>query len=355
MHYGQVSVMLFKRFMQIRWAVLLAAYQNPAAAHVKWFLSKTEAELLSLPKPALFTQWRGDNFVAVVLTMSFLCLAHKLNKRFSGSRLNARLNRWAARLDSHVQLAMGLFVGLMLLYSAWTMCFFVPNLHLHACCKWIASIQGIIGAAMLLGLFTRPAALVMLGMLAFSFAKFPLNDCVDLLPMYGIGLYMLIGGRGKFSLDQQLGFSSQSTQSCELATWLLRVALGAGLLALGLDEKLLNPQLAMNLLQTHPVLNVLQGYGVGNDMFVLISGLIEVALGIAIALGIFPRLCVLALVVLFTATTVIFGGAEFVGHLPYYAVFAAILLRGANCRRMAVDYRAQEISTSGRLATAIVD
>lgn len=347
---------MFKRLLQARFAFLCAAYENPASAHVKWFLSKSESELLRLPKPALFTQLRADNLLAVTFTMIAFAIAYHLNKRWASCRLNARLNELAARCDTYVQLIMGLFCGVMLLCSAWNMCFFVPNLHLHPCCKWVAVTEALIGVCIAVGLFTRPAAAAMLFILAFSFAKFPLNDCIDLLPMWGISLYLLVGGRGRFSVEHDLGIAGgDSLVACELATLFLRISLGLGLLALGFDEKLLNPQLALNLLQNHPLLNVLHGFGVGNDMFVLLSGLTEAALGVAIALGVFPRLCVLALVGLFTATTIIFGGAEFIGHLPYYAIFAAILLRGANCTAAAKDCRLRVSAASGRLATVVLD
>lgn len=51
-------------------------------------------------------------------------------------------------------------------------------------------------------------------------------------------------------------------------------------------------------------------------------------LGLMLTFGILPRAGVLALLLLFVATTAIFGVTEFLGHLPYYGMILIIALRG---------------------------
>jgi uncharacterized membrane protein YphA (DoxX/SURF4 family) len=321
---------MFKRAARYltAWCSLIG---SPAEAHVKWFLSESESKLLLLPKPDLFTHVRWDNGLAAVAVSVLLIIAHGLNKRFADHAYNRALARASAACDRYIQLVIGAFTGILLIACWHNMTFFVPNLHLHNCCRWIAQSQGYIGIALLTGFLTRPAAAAMLFLLLYSLFKFPISDCVDLLPMYGIAIYLLIAGRGKYSFDRLLSIDGHdSTERLVAATAVLRVFVGIGLAVLGLDEKLIHPQLALNLLQQFPQLNLLAVAGCGNDMFVLLAGLVEFALGIALACGIFPRLIIAVLCLLFTATTLVFGTAEFVGHLPYCAVFAAIMLRGAN-------------------------
>ena len=345
---------MLKRLLKTTLALLPLFCPTAAQAHVKWFLSKSEAELLAQPKPDLFVHLRWDNGLVGMLVAICLYLAHRLNRKLSAHPLNKKLAATAGAFDPYIQLFIGIFTGLVLLYCAQNMTFFVPNLHLHSCCKWIARTEALVGLALILGLMARPAAAAMLFLLGFSFLKFPLNDCADLLPMYGIALYVLIAGRGKFSVDYLIGVAGgDALPVCEISTAVLRIAVGLGLICLGLDEKLINPQLALNLLQQHPVLNFMHIFGMSNDLFILISGFVEVSLGICLTFGIFPRLAITALAGLFCATTLVFGSSEFIGHMPYYAIFIAVFLRGANITASAADWRALfAIRRSRRLVAA---
>ncbi len=109
----------------------------------------------------------------------------------------------------------------------------------------------------------------------------------------------------------------------------VRVTMGLGLIALALSEKLLHPQLAMDLLQHAHALNPMLHFGVSNPMFVLVTGLVELLLGITIFMGWFPRAAVLILLGIFAGTTTIFGMEEFMGHAACYSSILSIALWGA--------------------------
>jgi uncharacterized membrane protein YphA (DoxX/SURF4 family) len=104
--------------------------------------------------------------------------------------------------------------------------------------------------------------------------------------------------------------------------------MGLGLIILGVDEKLVNPQLALDVLKFRPELDFLRAQNISAPLFVLCAGLSEVLVGLVILLGSFPRLAALFVLVIFAGTTVVFGSSELFGHMAYYGILFQILLRG---------------------------
>lgn len=310
-------------------AFLFLLVQLPVGAHVKWFLSKSEQALLLQSKPTLFTSLGWENVSVMLLAGTAFYIAWLANQRLRQIQISRKLQALCPKWDALISLLINVSTGLMLIKCSSDMTFMVPNLHLHPCCMWIAQAEALIGAGLILGFLTRACGAAMLFLLCWSFVKFSIGDCIDLTPMYGLALYALLAGRGKWSVDFGLGLTHETDPFLpNLAYLCLRVALGIGLISLGLDEKILNPQLALDLLQHAPGLNCLQSLGMNNELFVLCSGATEIVLGLMLTFGVFPRTAALALLSLFVATTAIFGVTEFVGHLPYYGMILIIVLKG---------------------------
>ncbi|MGH9550054.1 MAG: DoxX family membrane protein, partial [Terriglobales bacterium] len=143
--------------------------------------------------------------------------------------------------------------------------------------------------------------------------------------------YFLIAGRNRFSVDYFFGIESgvAGWLAQNLAHMSIRLCTGLGLLILGFDEKLVHPQLALELLKHAPSLNFMHAFGMSNDLFILCAGLSEVMVGLVLIVGSFPRLAVLMLAGVFAVTTIIFGTPELVGNLAYYGIIASIFTRGA--------------------------
>lgn len=307
---------------------LIASAGAPVSAHVKWFLKESQAKLLSQPKPELFTTLSVCNSLVFIAAIVSLYLLHKANKRFQNARINTRMTELAEKHGEFIGLCLGVCTGIALIKCYFDTTYFVPSMHLHSCCHWVAQVELAIGLGLILGVVSRPCGAAMLFLLGWGFFKFSTADCTDLLPMYGLAFYFLIAGRGKWSIDSLLKITRElSPLSSNTGILLLRWSVGFGLIGLGCDEKLLHPQLALALLQQKPGLNLLHAFGMGNALFVLCAGLFEVSLGLMLISGIFPRLAILFLASLFTVTTWIFGSAEFFGHMPYYGMVVAILFR----------------------------
>jgi len=311
--------------------VLIFIYcQNPAFAHVKWFLKESESDLLLQPKPELFTHPCWLNMLVAAAGLLALHLSVVLGRKWAGWRLNSTLASWSLKYERFVSLAIGVFTGLLMIWSAQDSQFLVPNMIIcEHWPEWFANVETVVGWGLLLGLFTRLNAAVLLTMLLGSFRVYPALDCLDLIPMYGIALYFLLVGRGSISLDYLLRVGRPAGQA--FISWayrLLRWSTGLGLVVLGLDEKLLHPQLALDVLQHTPALNFMHCAGMSNEVFVLCAGAVEILVGLVIMAGSFPRLGVLFLTSLFACSTIMFGKEELVGHMPYYGVVVALLLSG---------------------------
>lgn len=119
----------------------------------------------------------------------------------------------------------------------------------------------------------------------------------------------------------------------------LRCSLGASLIALALMEKLLHPELAMNVLQQFP-LNFMQQLGIPfSDLwFVLAAGMVELLIGLLFVMGLLVRTTTLVLLILMVASNSYFviidnhplAMMELVGHLPVFAVGILMIFYSSN-------------------------
>jgi uncharacterized membrane protein YphA (DoxX/SURF4 family) len=300
-------------------------------AHVKWFLDRSEADILRDPKPELFTQLSFANVIPIACAVCVLLMSTVAGRDFSGWRINLRLSAWCDRVEPGINLFMGLCTGGLLIYCALTRTLLAPNFIICAHCPWwLPYVECFAGCSLLVGLFARLGAGLLLFLLAFTFVKHSAADCLDLVPLYGLGLYFLLAGRERWSLDHLLRLDRlPDANAVQLAHLCVRWSTGVGLMILALDEKLLHPQLALALLKHASSLNFVGAAHMSNEMFVLCAGLVEMLLGLVVVVGSFPRVAMLMMAGLFAATTKIFGVTELYGHLPYYAIIGSIALRGS--------------------------
>ncbi|SRR5579885_2283655 len=309
---------------------LFGTITAPAEAHVKWFLTSSEADLLRQPKPELFASPSIWNIVPLCLWLAAVVVTTIYGREWAKARLNRMLISFAEKKEAYINLFIRLCAGISLIHSAALSQLFAPNFEICAHCpQWLPLAEFTVGYALMLGLGTRIASLGFLYLLAFTFLKHPVADCLDLIPLYGVAIYCFISGADRFSLDSLIsGKQASNLFTQNLAHLAIRWGLGLGLIVLSLDEKLLHPQLALNILQKVPELNFMHSLYFGNDLFVLCAGLAELAFGLMLLVGSFPRLATLLLAATMFATTTLFGSSEFFGHAPYYGIALSILLRG---------------------------
>jgi uncharacterized membrane protein YphA (DoxX/SURF4 family) len=120
----------------------------------------------------------------------------------------------------------------------------------------------------------------------------------------------------------------------DFAITILRVTLGISLIALALTEKLLQPELAFNVLAQHP-LNFMQhlGFNFSDSWFVLGAGMVELFIGLLFVLGLMVRTTTLVILGLMIASNSYFfwidnyplAMMELIGHLPVFAIGVLLL------------------------------
>lgn len=317
-----------KRFAAL--ACLYFVSMAPAFAHVKWFLGRSEAEILREPKPELFLHPCFANVVPVICAVCVLIASVIMGREWSRSLVHRLMTHFAIRLEDKINLFMGLTTGASLIYCAANHFLLAPNFIICSHCPWwLAPAECLTGLLLFFGLFTRFAAVAFLGLLGYTFLKHSMADCLDLVPLYGLAFYFLLAGRNHYSLDNLFKRDQvPSSKVIELGHVLVRLATGIGLMILGFDEKLCHPQLALELMKHAPTLNFMGQLNMSNDMFIFCAGLVEVVLGMVLVVGSFPRIAVLMLAGVFAATTLIFGTTELVGHMAYYGIICSVVMRG---------------------------
>jgi uncharacterized membrane protein YphA (DoxX/SURF4 family) len=292
-------------------------------AHVKWFIDDPEQFPLEwgrLLAPATI----GGAVLAVVGALVLRWLVQRVDED--------RITGWVRRtLRPYLPLLLSVHLGIALTAYALTGRYLAPSLELPAG-RWgsaLAALQLIVAALIMLGLFTRVAAglLVVSGPLGMAF--YGLAPMLERIELLGIALYLAIVGRRRFSLDGLRHGSGELPTMNPPAVGMLRVCAGLAMVVGAFTEKLLAPGVSEAFLRRFPRFNFLEGAGVSDRAFSDAVGAVELALGLLLLSGVGTRLAVLAAVVPFNVTLLFFGVTELIGHLPIYGIFLVLLVEGS--------------------------
>lgn len=185
-----------------------------------------------------------------------------------------------------------------------------------------------IALAMAYGGMTRLAALGLAGLWLLGIALLGLEPMLENLLVLGLAAFFFLAGRGPVAVDRLIFPSLEP--SIRLMSWAvpaLRTGLGLGLVVVAFTEKLINLNLAQTFLQQR-ALNVAPALGlpISDSGFALLAGSVELLVGLWLVLGIFPREVILLAWIPFNLTLTVFNWTELVGHLPFYAAMALVLI-----------------------------
>lgn len=210
---------------------------------------------------------------------------------------------------------------------------FVPNLELRQPADAFLGLAEI-GIALLLfyGAFARWAALGLAGVWGAGVLLFGPVLMVEQAIFLGIAAFFFIAGRGPVAVDRVFGdWAGARERWLPLAIPALRWGAGVSFAWLALTEKLLNVPLGLRFLERYPQVNFLPTLGIpaSDAEFVRLAGGVELAVGLLVLSGAFPRLVILVLWLPSNLSLAYFGWTELVGHLPIYAAMAILLLWGA--------------------------
>lgn len=295
---------------------------NPVLpAHERWFVESHPAGDWSFffsPLPLVLT--------AAVVLVSIAWRSAALRMDRPELRILAPLGRlapWMPRL-------LAIHLGVALLALAATGAFITPsNDHLEGVGgNALLLVEALLGIWLVSGYRVRAAAALTLGLgpaLAVVAGLTALGESANLA---AVAAFLVVVPPG----TDAYGAARPSAADLRRALLLLRLGVGTALIVLALTEKLTNPAMAIETLETYPSLDVfgLVGIQVAPETFVAIAGAVELLFGLLVISGAFPQVAVLVAMVPFNATLILFGQTELVGHLPVYGVFLALLVYGSN-------------------------
>jgi len=232
-------------------------------------------------------------------------------------------------------------IGFPLVGAGFSGYYFSPVVQVEA-----RLLQVTLGFLLLFGLATRAAALAGATLYLISLPSVPeIVLASEFVPGF---LAIVLLGPGSPSADEVLSDVAGAEGTLygridpvhELAAWLddalepyrryqpavVRVGLGLNFAYLGFVEKLLNPGLALAVVEKYDLTAVVP---VAPELWVVGAGLTEIAVGTALVLGAFTRAS--ALVALFLFTTTLFGLPDdpVLAHLSLFGLASTILITGS--------------------------
>ena len=305
---------------------VLYLFAHPAAAHVKWF-----SESGSSIYPSAFSY--SELLTAITLLLLFLIVAAWLNGRLvkPGARYFLPWCQHTKPLGFALLLLSIYFLG-----CAFSGVILAP--HIAASPGVTALCIGFQALVSILLLLNRAQEL-MAGLILSLFLVAGIVDVTFLLE------YVLLLGVA------WLVYTARQIPQ-EHTMRLLRCALGFSLVGLALTEKLLQPALALNVLQQYS-LNFMAHMGVpfSDIWFVLAAGMVELLVGLLLVLGWLVRTTTVVLLALMIASNSYFvmidnhalALMEFIGHLPVFAV-GILLLSYRSLERSSAPARSADVA-----------
>jgi len=289
-------------------------------AHVKWFTDPR-------PHPTqydLLLSWPVIGAFAIALAAAGV--ASLIQHHVPEPKAIRSLERYARTGP----LALRVALGVALVAAAGADWLFVPSLALDRDAVGVALrvVEALCGLLLLVGLYTRYAAVVLALLGVVAMVPFSVESILEQVHILGIAVFLFIAGPGSVSLDARRGAggSLERQDAPAAAINLLRLAMGFGIAYGALTEKLLNPPLAQALLDQSPFLNILRPFGVSDPVFIWLAGLTELAVGVVILSGQITRPVMAIGFALFTVTLIVFGLPELIGHLPYYGIMLTLFI-----------------------------
>ncbi len=291
-------------------------------AHVKWF---------AIPAKAVRPYSITDIWVIVwvVISLTAIYIGYILEKKIN---LSDGLRNVLDSLGSSAQTVFTIGIGLSLILFSLNGYVFAPNFLVEGTFgTTFIVIQAVIGAMVLLGVYTRICALLLFLLFALVTYNVGFLGAVEALEMVGVSVYLFLVGRPKWSL-RDIRFSESFTERIiPYSAPLLRFFTGINLIVLGFTEKILNPSLTQSFL-TEYHWNYMQNSGFlwfTDYWFAFSVGVIESLIGVFLVLGILTRVTTLLLASIFITTLVLLGPVELVGHLPHFSIALVLLVFGS--------------------------
>ena len=349
---------------QIYIAILLLSVGSTALAHEGWILTPVEIlEWNSKPKPWLFTQWNLIN--VAVLGGTFLFALAWVRLGFTGARemfpdLQARL----ASYGDYSAVVLRVCLAWVLLTAAFALeprvgntyfqspTFLAPDLELSMLgpqWMWLREAQIVLSIMFLFGIYVRFASILLLALSVLALVLFGRDMVTYFTAVVGICIYLLLQGPGSRYIPLPIMpaivpmVEKLALVPRQRAQFLLRIFAGFNFLYLGVYFKVLQPNLALGIIEIYevPVLNI------APEFFVLMMAVVETFTGIFLLLGVLMRPMSIFLLIAFIFFAS-FLEESFTAHMLFYGIMLTFLFNAAgHWRRPEATDSAAHIVISG--------
>lgn len=321
-------------------ALVSSVVTSPAVGHEEYVVEEREPVALpefyadALGEPLVIGSLVGGMLLVIVSSLLYL----RLRPGFDSIQVFRRVMQ---DYTTFVPWLLRIALGIPLIGAGFEGYFISPAVEFD-----LRVLQVGLGFLLLFGLFTRVAAF--LGLLAY-FGGLWLDPLV-LLQLEFVGGLLAIGllGSGRPSADHTLGQIIARPDSAlhwlddplrSLRTRLaiiqnvdafvpvvLRVGLGVTFLVLGVTQKLLQPGLALGVVERYGLTAVA---AIPPELWVIGAGLVETGLGLALLLGLFTRASALLGLSILTLTLFALPDDPVLAHVALFGMASAILIVGA--------------------------
>lgn len=308
---------------------VLAVCAGSARAHEKWFFDAQDHPI------SLASALTPPNLWFVLLPVPLVLLAWWEWRR-RGQRgvlpgpavFGADADRRAA-LYGVLPAIVAAHLAVPLLVSGVQGNLFAPNAVLAGAWPYLLGLVQIgVALSLFYGGLARAAAAVLAATWLLGIAAAGLEPMLENVHVLGFAAFFLLAGRGPLAIDRLIFPRFEpSARAMARAIPALRAGVGASLVVLAFTEKLANLPLATAFLAEFPInVPALLGLPLSDQAFMLAAGSVELAVGLFLLFGLFPREVILLAWLPFNLTLAVFDWVELVGHLPIYGAMAILLV-----------------------------
>lgn len=310
-----------KKYLPLLFSLATAILFTPhsVSAHVKWFVEENElhhAASLSL----LETQTTGVVVWCSILVVAVLvaCVLERILT--TPQWIQQKTKQWGP----HIIALFRRLVGLWLIYNSATGVILAVNMHGDSTAILILQILQFIAGVLVLGnrVMSVVGSIGILLLYIGTMVQFGFVELLDHVEVVGIALFIFFN-----TLPSIPKYNVHRSWALPL----LRLFSGIALIVLAFTEKLLQPDMALSFLSTHPW-NFMQMIGISwfsNELFILSAAFSEILFGVLFVAGLVTRLNTAALAIFFITTAIVLGPTEIIGHLPFFGMVMIYIFFGS--------------------------
>ncbi len=310
----------------MRWGCLLVALVLVplASAHVGYVLDHPAVEAnqgadLVFLAGAFQPTYIGMMLATILVTGLLLWWLSRNNESVRRMR---RIVRQASRYGPFIPWIARLGVGIALIGAGSAGVMISPAVSTPW--PWFSTVEVLVGFLILAGFLTSLAAWAAL--ILFLITLLHASYLVGNLDFLALVLSILVLGSSRPGIDDlfSIPFLAPLTKLRASVPLLLRLGIGLGMTYLALFEKLLNPNLSRIVVEQYSLTSVIP---VSSSMWVFSAGVIELAVGLFLLLGVLTRATVAVAFLVLSLSFFYFGEAVY-SHITLFATLSILFVTG---------------------------